>query len=129
MVAELGNPDMRTPIAHALAYPERIDAGVESLDLFNVARLDFERPDSRRFPCLDLAYRALAAGGNAPAVLNAANEVAVESFLSGRLPFLRIADVIAESLDTVPQGSANDLDSVLFADSEGRRAAKQIVSR
>jgi 1-deoxy-D-xylulose-5-phosphate reductoisomerase len=129
VVAELGNPDMRTPIAHALAYPERIDAGVESLDLFNVARLDFERPDSRRFPCLDLAYRALAAGGNAPAVLNAANEVAVESFLSGRLPFLRIADVIAESLDTVPQGSANDLDSVLFADSEGRRAAKQIVSR
>jgi len=124
VLAQLGNPDMRTPIAHALAYPERIDAGVAPLDLFQVAQLTFERPDLVRFPCLKLAYRALEAGGNAPAVLNAANEVAVAAFLDGRLPFLRIADVIAAALDAVPVAAVPDLPAVLAADADGRRAAR-----
>jgi 1-deoxy-D-xylulose-5-phosphate reductoisomerase len=127
VLAQLGNPDMRTPIAHALAYPERIDAGVASLDLFQVAQLTFERPDLSRFPCLKLAYDALAAGGSAPAVLNAANEVAVAAFLDGRLPFLRIADVIAAALESVPASAASDLDSVLAADAAGRQAARDAL--
>ncbi len=129
VVAELGNPDMRTPIAHALAYPERIEAGVPSLDLFEVARLTFERPELERFPCLALAYRALRSGGTAPAVLNAANEVAVEAFLGGRLSFLQIPEVIAATLDAVDAGPAADLDAVLAADAAGRRAADRIMSR
>ncbi len=84
VIAQLGNPDMRTPIAYGLAWPERIDAGVEALDLFQVARLDFEAPDEARFPCLRLAREAMQAGGAAPAILNAANEVAVEAFFSGK---------------------------------------------
>ncbi|MDP2809632.1 MAG: 1-deoxy-D-xylulose-5-phosphate reductoisomerase [Rhodocyclaceae bacterium] len=130
VLAELGNPDMRTPIAHALAWPERIESGVDSLDLFQVARLDFERPDLARFPCLDLAYRALRAGGNAPAVLNAANEVAVAAFLDGRLPFLSIAGVIAGALDAVPTADAPDvpdLSAVLAADAAGRAAAERMI--
>jgi 1-deoxy-D-xylulose-5-phosphate reductoisomerase len=129
VVAELGNPDMRTPIAHALAYPERIDSGVASLDLFKVMHLDFEKPDLARFPCLGLAYRALAAGGNAPTVLNAANEVAVAAFLEGELPFLRIADVIASALDLVPARTLPDLDAVMAADGEARTVARQAVGR
>jgi len=124
VLAELGNPDMRTPIAHALAHPERIDAGVPPLDLFTVARLDFERPDMQRFPCLALAYQALAAGGNAPAVLNAANEVAVEAFLAGQLPFLSIAETIAATLDAVPRSDIASLDDVYAADRAGRQAAR-----
>lgn len=129
VVAELGNPDMRTPIAHALAYPERIDSGVASLDLFKVLRLDFEKPDLLRFPCLGLAYRALAVGGNAPTVLNAANEVAVAAFLDGALPFLRIADVISTALDVVPSQTLADLDAVMKSDSDARTAARQAVGR
>jgi 1-deoxy-D-xylulose-5-phosphate reductoisomerase len=127
VLAQLGNPDMRTPIAHALAYPERMEGGVVPLDLFEVGQLSFERPDPQRFPCLDLAYRALAAGGNAPAVLNAANEVAVAAFLEGRLPFLGIADVIAKVLDRVPAAGIPDLESILAADAEGRTTARQLV--
>ena len=123
VLAQLGNPDMRTPIAHALAWPQRIDSGVAMLDLFAVAQLDFERPDHLRFPCLDLAYRALRAGGNAAAILNAANEVAVAAFLDRRLPFLKIADVIAAVLDTVPQDTMADMAAVLEADRQGRVAA------
>lgn len=129
VLAQLGNPDMRTPIANALAWPERIESGVAPLDLFAVGRLDFERPDPARFPCLPLAYRALAAGGNAPAVLNAANEIAVAAFLDRRLPFLRIADVIAATLDAVPAAAAADLDAVLAADRAGRAAAQAVVER
>jgi 1-deoxy-D-xylulose-5-phosphate reductoisomerase len=129
VVAELGNPDMRTPIAHALAYPERIEAGVASLDLFSIAQLNFERPDLKRFPCLELAYRALKAGGNAPAVMNAANEIAVAAFLEERLPFLGIADVISASLDDVPATTATDLDAVLAADEAGRSAARRVLAR
>ena len=96
VIAQLGNPDMRTPIAYGLAWPERIDAGVETLDLFQVARLDFEAPDETRFPCLRLAREAMQAGGAATAVLNAANEVAVEAFLAGNIAFGAIPDVVAK---------------------------------
>jgi len=124
VLAELGNPDMRTPIAHALAHPERIDAGVPPLDLFTVAHLDFERPEIQRFPCLALAYQALESGGNAPAVLNAANEVAVEAFLAGQLPFLSIAATIAATLDAVPRSDIATLDDVYAADRAGRQVAR-----
>jgi 1-deoxy-D-xylulose-5-phosphate reductoisomerase len=129
VLAQLGNPDMRTPIAHALAWPERIDAGVAPLDLFDVAQLTFERPDFERFPCLALAYRALRAGGNQPAVLNAANEVAVEAFLDGKLRFDRIAAVIAATLDAVPAGPAESLDAVLAADAAARVAAHGLLAQ
>jgi 1-deoxy-D-xylulose-5-phosphate reductoisomerase len=129
VLAQLGNPDMRTPIAHALAWPDRIDSGVATLDLFTVAQLNFERPDLVRFPCLELAYRALRAEGNAAAVLNAANEVAVAAFLDRRLPFLGIADLIAATLDAVPQAAVPDLAAVLEADRQGRVAAVDILAR
>lgn len=125
VVAELGNPDMRTPIAHALAWPERIVAGVAPLDLPAIARLDFEPPDLERFPCLGLAYRALAAGGSAPTVLNAANEVAVAAFLAGRLPFLAIAEVIRATLEALPVTPLEDLAGVLAIDAEARACASE----
>ena len=124
VLAQLGHPDMRTPIAHALGYPDRIESGVGSLDLCRIAQLTFEKPDLARFPCIALAYRALRAGGNAPAILNAANEVAVAAFLDGRLPFLRIADVISAVLDEVPHANVNVLEDVLHADNCGRDAAQ-----
>jgi 1-deoxy-D-xylulose-5-phosphate reductoisomerase len=123
MIAQLSNPDMRVPIAHALAWPERIDSGATPLDLAAVKSLSFDKPDLNRFPCLGLAYEALRAGGTAPAVLNAANEVAVEAFLERRLPFTGIAGVISSTLDTVSARAANDLQSILQSDGEARRAA------
>ncbi|MET0101365.1 MAG: 1-deoxy-D-xylulose-5-phosphate reductoisomerase [Sedimenticola sp.] len=128
VLAQLGNPDMRTPIAHALAWPERIDSGVSSLDLFDVARLDFEPPDMQRFPCLALAYRAVETGGTAPAVLNAANEVAVASFLEGRLGFTAIPQVIESTLERLPPASAGNLEVLLDADREARAVAEQTVA-
>jgi 1-deoxy-D-xylulose-5-phosphate reductoisomerase len=123
MIAQLSNPDMRVPIAHALAWPERIDSGARSLDLALIKTLSFERPDLSRFPCLALAHAALRAGGTAPAVLNAANEVAVEAFLAGRLAFTGIAGVIAGALEAVPARAADDLQAVMAADGQARRAA------
>ena len=102
VIAQLGNPDMRTPIAHALAYPERIDAGVRALDLAQIATLQFEAPDLIRFPCLRLARAALAAGRSATAVLNAANEVAVDAFLEGAMGFLAIARTVEATLNALP---------------------------
>lgn len=128
VLAELGNPDMRTPIAHALAYPERIDSGASALDLFSTGALSFERPDTERFPCLRLAYRALEAGGSGPAILNAANEVAVAAFLDGRIAFTTIPEIIAETLDGLPVSALNSLADVLTADARARRFAKQIVA-
>ncbi len=128
VIAQLGNPDMRTPIAHALAYPGRIEAGVAPLDLCRIGTLNFERPDYQRFPCLSLAYQALRRGGNAPAILNAANEVAVEAFLEGRLAFTRIPGVIEQALASVTWGEAAELDAVLAADAAGREAARRLVS-
>ena len=126
VIAELGNPDMRTPIAHALAYPERIEAGVEPLDLIQVASLSFEPPDTVRFPCLALAFRALRRGGSAPTTLNAANEVAVAAFLEGRIGFTAIAGVIAATLDGEPVRELVSLDDVLAADASARRFAERI---
>lgn len=123
VLAELGNPDMRTPIAHALAWPERIASGVAPLDLFATARLDFEAPDTERFPCLRLAYEALRQGGTAPAILNAANEIAVEAFLQGRLPFLHIPRLIEQALTNITSRAISSLQDVVEADAAGRDAA------
>lgn len=127
VIAQLGNPDMRTPIAQALAFPERIEAGVLPLDLFRIATLTFERPDVARFPALQLAYEALEAGGSAPALLNAANEVAVSAFLAGQLPFLEITSVIEETLNAVPSRTISSLDDVFDADRRGRELAESRI--
>ncbi|MDE2387520.1 MAG: 1-deoxy-D-xylulose-5-phosphate reductoisomerase [Betaproteobacteria bacterium] len=124
VIAQLGNPDMRTPIAHAMGYPDRIESGVSALDMFKVAHLDFEAPDFKKFPCLGLAYRALAAGGNMPAVLNAANEIAVESFLKRRMPFTAIPLMIEHVMKTMRQEEMATLDDVLKTDAQARDAAQ-----
>jgi 1-deoxy-D-xylulose-5-phosphate reductoisomerase len=129
VLAQLGNPDMRTALAYGLAWPERIDSGVAPLDLTALARFDFERPDLDTFPCLGLAYRALAAGGGAPAVLNAANEVAVSAFLQGRLGFLGIPDLIQACLDAQPGGPADTLEQLMDTDAAARRMAESLVPR
>ncbi len=128
VLAQLGNPDMRTAIAYALAWPERIDAGVGALDLLKIARLDFEAPDLATFRCLALAYRALAAGGAATIVLNAANEEAVAAFLDGRLPFLAIAETIERCLADAPGGTPGDLAAILDADLTARRHAQRMIA-
>jgi 1-deoxy-D-xylulose-5-phosphate reductoisomerase len=127
VLAQLGNPDMRTPIAHALAYPERVEAGVEPLDLFQVAQLTFRAPDLARFPCLGLAYAALGEGGSAPALLNAANEVAVAAFLEGRVGFLDIGRIIEGVLERGERFPVDSLEAVLAADGSGRRWAARIA--
>ena len=129
VVAQLGNPDMRTPIAHALAWPERIAAGVRPLDLFEVGRLDFERPDFERFPCLKLAYQALRAQGAASAVLNAANEEAVAAFLARQIGFCRIADVVAATLDCLVDQAVDSLEAVLAVDGWARETAQGLIRR
>ena len=129
VLAQLGNPDMRTPIANALAWPERIDSGVAPLDLFAVARLDFQRPDEQRFPCLRLARQAAEAGGCAPARLNAANEVAVAAFLERRICFPEIARIIEDTLDREPSAAVENLDAVLAADAQARALANDWLNR
>jgi 1-deoxy-D-xylulose-5-phosphate reductoisomerase len=128
VIAQLGQPDMRTPIAYGLAWPDRIDAGVPSLNLAQLATLNFAEPDFERFPCLSLAFEAASAGGTAPAILNAANEVAVAAFLDQRLPYLQIAAVVRETLSKVQSAAASSIAIVLAADAEARRIAAQIVS-
>lgn len=124
VLAELGHADMRTPIAHALAWPERIDAGVQPLDVTRMAALEFERPDLSRFPALALALEAARTGGTAGARLNAANEIAVERFLSGALPFPSIAAVVRETLEEQDDaGDADSLEGLLAADESARRRA------
>jgi 1-deoxy-D-xylulose-5-phosphate reductoisomerase len=125
VIAQLGNPDMRTPIAHAMGYPDRIESGVSALDMFKVAHLDFEAPDFKRFPCLELAYQALAAGGNMPAVLNAANEIAVESFLQRRMAFTAIPSMIDHVMQTIKQEEIMTLDDVLQTDARAREVARE----
>lgn len=129
VLAELGNPDMRTPIAHALAWPERLPSGVAPLDLFAIARLDFQAPDLERFPCLALAIQAAREGGTAPVVLNAANEIAVAAFLDGRIDLPGIAAVVAESLSALPSRSVEGqgLEFLLAVDSEARACAERLV--
>jgi 1-deoxy-D-xylulose-5-phosphate reductoisomerase len=128
VIAELGNPDMRTPIAHALAYPERIASGVAPLDLFAIASLDFEQPDFDRFPCLALAYRALREGGSMPAVLNAANETAVQAFLDRTISFAEIPKIIERVMDQSPTAPLVSIDDVLAADHAARRIAERLVT-
>ena len=123
VLAQMGNPDMRTPIAYALAWPERIDAGVEPLDLFQVARLDFRAADETRFPCLRLAREAIAAGGTWPAVMNAANEVAVAAFLEGRLAFDRIPAVVQAVMQARPPLAVDGLEVILAEDAAARELA------
>ncbi|MDI6524460.1 1-deoxy-D-xylulose-5-phosphate reductoisomerase [Pseudomonas otitidis] len=129
VLAQLGNPDMRTPIAHALAWPERVDSGVAPLDLFRVGRLDFQEPDEGRFPCLRLARQAAEAGGSAPAMLNAANEVAVAAFLERRIRFTEIASIIDEVLNREAALAVESLDAVVEADARARAAAQQWLVR
>jgi 1-deoxy-D-xylulose-5-phosphate reductoisomerase len=129
VLAQLGNPDMRTPIANALAWPERIDSGVAPLDLFAIARLDFQAPDEQRFPCLRLARQAAEAGNSAPAMLNAANEVAVSAFLERRIRYPEIASIIDEVLTREPVVAVNELDAVFAADARARVLAQQWLQR
>ena len=127
VLAQLGNPDMRTPIAHALGFPDRIESGVRPLNFFEVGTLNFEAPDLARFPCLRLAYAALEAGESGPVTLNAANEVAVERFLQRELPFDRIPGVIEEVLSRVQAAQLRDLQHVLEVDLEARAVARSCV--
>ena len=127
VLAQLGNPDMRTPIAYGLAWPERITSGVEQLNLFDVAQLDFYPPDTDRFPCLRLAADAMRAGGTATAILNAANEVAVMEFLEGRIRFTEIPRVVGLTLENVVPVAADTLEQVLDADAHARQYAHEAI--
>jgi len=127
VLAQMGNPDMRIPIAHALAWPDRFVSGAEPLDLFQVRQLDFEPPDFERFRCLHLAYEAARQGGTVPAVLNAANEIAVAAFLDRQLPFTAIPEVIEQSLESVPHQPADTLEAVLEADRLARLSATRTI--
>jgi 1-deoxy-D-xylulose-5-phosphate reductoisomerase len=127
VLAQLGNPDMRTPIAYGLGYPERITSGVSALDLVKIGQLAFFEPDFVRFPCLKLAYDALLAGGTAPAILNAANEVAVQAFLDRRIGFRAIDQVIAHVLDALPCAAITDLDGLLEQDRRAREKALSFI--
>lgn len=129
VLAQMGNPDMRTPIAHALAFPERISAGVAPLDFMEISKLTFDRPSKERYPCLALASEAMKQGGNSPARLNAANEVAVQSFLDEKIGFTQIAEVIQHTLTSTEYAEALTLDSVLSADKEARRSAQDFVAQ
>lgn len=127
VLAQMGNPDMRIPIAHAMAWPDRFDSGVEPLDIFAVGQMDFEPPSYDRFPCLRLAYEAIKAGGVMPAVLNAANEIAVESFLNEQIRFTDIAVVIEQTMLEFSPTFAQTLEQVLQADQQARSMAQQKI--
>ncbi len=129
VLAQLSNPDMRIPIAHALAWPERIESGARGINLLEMARLDFSEPDRERFPCLGLAYEAAATGGTAPAILNAANEVAVDAFLDGRIGFTDIANIIGNVLREITPGADDDVTKILGDDARARYAAGELIAR
>ena len=127
VIAQLGTPDMRTPIANVLAWPERIDAGVGALDLAQINDLSFHEPDLDRFPCLALAFRAMETGDSAPAALNAANEIAVESFLEGRIGFTSIPALVEQVMNDVPVSALNSLEDVMAQDRLARRRAMELI--
>lgn len=127
VLAQMGNPDMRTPIAHAMAWPERIESGVEPLDMFSVGQLNFEKPNLERFPCLRLAFEAAEAGGTVSTVLNAANEIAVDAFLDNKLGFTGIAKVIEATMDAVDFKEADSLETILSVDAQARQVANDII--
>ena len=128
VLAQMGNPDMRTPIANALAWPDRIDSGVAPLDLVATGRLDFSEADHQHFPCLALAYQALEMGGTSTAILNAANEIAVDAFLNKRLKFTGIAKIIEEVLTTLPASAGDTLQQILDDDHQARALAKRLIA-
>ena len=128
VLAQLGNPDMRTPIAYALAWPDRIEAGVERLNLFDIAHLDFESPDYQRFPCLKLAHDAMQTGGTATTILNAANEIAVQEFLDGHIRFTDIARIVEAALEQVSHHEATTLEIILDDDNAARMFSRNHVS-
>jgi len=127
VLAQLGQPDMRTPIAHALSWPDRIESGVEKLDFFSVAKLEFEAPDYERFPCLRLAEESIRKGGTAPTILNAANEIAVASFLDNKLSFTDISYVVEHTLKNLPSREADSLSEILEDDLAARKEAEHLV--
>jgi len=129
VLAQMGNPDMRTPIAHAMAWPQRITSGVEPLDIFKVAKLEFEKPDFGRFPCLAMAYEALNEGGTSTTVLNAANEIAVDAFLNRQLSFTNIARVIEKTLENTTRVEADSLQTILQTDSHARLISAEWVKK
>jgi|TARA_B110000902_G_C14289159_1_gene580157 1-deoxy-D-xylulose-5-phosphate reductoisomerase len=129
VLAQLGNPDMRTPIAHALAWPQRIESGVAHLDLFEIARLDFEKPDMQAFPCLAIARAAAQAGANAAAILNAANEIAVQAFLDQRIGFTQIADVVEQTLNSQVLSEPESLEAVQESDKQARFYSSAYIKR
>lgn len=128
VLAQLGNPDMRTPIAHALAYPQRMHSGVTPLDLVKIGRLEFEPVDLAKFPCLRLAYESMQAGGNATVILNAANEIAVQAFLDKQLRFVEIATVIEMTLSQMTKQELPDLNAILAEDAHARRVATEMIA-
>jgi 1-deoxy-D-xylulose-5-phosphate reductoisomerase len=128
VLAQMGNPDMRIPIAHAMAWPERFESGAKPLNIFDVRRMDFEEPDLGRFPCLRLAYKAINAGGTMPTVLNAANEIAVEAFLDKRIKFTDIPVIIESCMDIIAVSVADTLDVILDHDQQARVVAKQLIA-
>lgn len=127
VMAQLGQPDMRTPIAYGLAWPERIEAGVAALNLTQLASLSFSEPDLKRFPCLELAFAAAKTGGIAPTVLNAANEIAVAAFLDEGMPYLQIPQVVEKTLNAIQLSSVDSLDVILDVDAQARRAAVDFI--
>lgn len=127
VLAQMGNPDMRIPIAHALAWPDRFESGAEALNIFNVRQMDFEEPNLDRFPCLRLAYKAIAAGGTLPAILNAANEIAVDAFLNRKIRFTDIPVVIERCMDSVEARTADSLEIILDVDKNARALSNQII--
>jgi len=129
VLAQMGNPDMRTPIAHAMAWPERMSSGVEPLDIFEVAKLEFEKPDFKRFPCLAMAYEALNEGGTSTTILNAANEIAVDAFLNKKLSFTNISRVIEKTLENTTKVEADSLQTILQADSDARHISAEWVNQ
>ncbi len=129
VISQMGNPDMRIPIAHAMAWPQRMDSGDKGMNIFEVAQLNFEKPDEQRFPCLRLAREAIEAGGTSPAVLNAANEIAVDAFLDNSLPFLAIPKVIEQTLERRTNRVADSLDVIFDEDKQARALAAQFVSQ
>lgn len=128
VLAQMGNPDMRIPIAHAMAWPERFESGAKPLNIFDVRRMDFEEPNLQRFPCLRLAYKAIHAGGTMPTVLNAANEIAVEAFLDRRVKFTDIPIIIERAMDSIAVTTANSLEVILDHDHKARTVAKEIIT-
>ena len=129
VLAQLGNPDMRTPIAHGLAWPERLVSGVEDLNLSEIAQLSFDKPDLDKFPCLQLAYNAAKQGGDAPAVLNAANEIAVKAFLDGKVCFSAIAKIVEKTLESFDFYEPESIAAVQDSDNRARVLAETVVKR